>query len=378
MATIQATPPALSTAIAAFVGLALIGGLIGSVGTVVVRRLRNPVGKYRLLYGAVLFPYAVLSYGVLALTGSGAALLTALPIPELLDGVLSQFVTFLAAGCIWLISYLPTVRGVRDVRDLDLTTSTAISKMTRYIVILCLVLTIVISPIQLVSLESSPLIFGIGFVVLIVGLLYASPWLIPVLRSTSTPTGERADRITQLCSRAGLSVRDTRVLDTESEETASTIVRGPPNYRRLFVTSTFLEVFDDETATAILAIEAGRLRTHVFEIRLAAVLVGGITLLASVIGGGPRWPLLGVSLGSILLGFGLARRRICAADDYAVEQVGQTTVTDALNEYADVHALEPPRRRIPNPLSITVPLGDRIDRIQSTRALLKSSESDIF
>ena len=95
-----------------------------------VRRLRNPVGNYRLLYGAVLLPYTLISYGVFALTGSGAAFLTPLPAsPELLDGVLSQFITFLAAGCIWLVSYLPTVRGFREVRDLELATSTAISML---------------------------------------------------------------------------------------------------------------------------------------------------------------------------------------------------------------------------------------------------------
>ena len=366
MAALQATSPSLSAAIAAFVGLALIGGLIGIVGTVVVRRLRNPVGKYRLLYGAVLLPYALLSYGVFALTGSGAAFLTALPaIPELLDGVLSQFVTFLAAGCIWLVSYLPTVRGVREVRDLELATSTAISKMARYIVGLSVLLTVILTPLQVFSLESSLLAPALTLIVLILGLLYASPWVIPLLRSTTTPTGERADRLEQLRSRAGLSVRDARILDTENEETASTIVRGPPNYRRLFVTSTFLDVFDDETATALLAIEAGKLRTHVFEIRLGTVLVASIALIASVIGIGPQWPLLGLSLGVVLIGFWLARRRIRAADEYAAEQAGRTTVADALTEYADVHALEPTRRRVPNPLSIKVALGDRIDRLRT-------------
>lgn len=366
MAALQATPPSLSTAITAFVGLALIGGLIGIVGTVVVRRLRNPVGKYRLLYGAVLFPYALLSYGVFAITGSGAAFLTALPAsPEPLEGALSQFVTFLAAGCIWLVSYLPTVRDVREVRDIELATSTAISKMARYIVGLSVVITVVLTPLQEFSLASSPLAFVLALVILILGMLYASPWLIPVLRSTSTPTGERANRVEHLCSRAGLNVRDARILETENEETASIFLRGPPNYRRLFVTSTFLDVFDDETATALLAIEAVKLQMHVLEIRLGTVLVASISLIASVIGIGPQWPLLGLSLGVVLIGFGLSRQRIRAADEYAAEQVGRTTVADALIEYADVHALEPPQRRVPNPLSVKVALGDRIDRLRT-------------
>ena len=92
--------------------------------------------------------------------------------------------------------------------------------------------------------------------------------------------------------------------------------------------------------------------------------MAGIALIASVIGIGPQWPLLGFTLGTMLVGFWLARHQIRAADDYAAQQVGRMTVADALTEYADVHALEPTRRRILNPLSITVALGDRIDRFR--------------
>jgi len=367
MLALQTTPISLSAAIAALAGFALIGGFLGAIGSVVVRRLRNSVGKYRLLYAAVLFPYTLLAYAVFALTGFGTALLTTLPaVPELVTRVLADFVTFLAAGCVWIISYFPTVRGIRDVRDVDLATSTSIRKMTRYVIGVSALLTVVLVPLQVVSIESSPLALAFGLAALVVGMLYAAPWLISVLRSTSRPTGDTADRVERLCDRAGLSVRDVRILDTENEETADSLVRGPPNYRRLFVTSTFLNAFDDETATALLAVEAGQLRAHVFEIRVGTVLVAGIALIASVLGIGPRWPLLGLALGSVLVGFWLARRRIRAADEYAAQQVGRTTVADALTEYADVHALKPTRRRIPNPFSINVALGDRIDRFRSS------------
>ena len=366
MAALQTTPPSVSAAIAALVGLALVGSLLGAIGSAVVRRLGNPVGKYRLLYGAVLFPYTLLAYAVFALTGFGAAVLTTLPAaPDLVTGILADFVTFLAAGCVWIVSYLPTVRGIRDVRDVDLATSTSIWKMTRYVIGVSALLTVVLVPLQVGSIESSPLALAVGLVALVLGMLYAAPWLISILRSTSTPTGDTADRVERLRHRAGLTVRDVRILDTENEETAETLVRGPPNYRRLFVTSTFLDVFDDEAASALLAIEAGKLRAHVFEVRVGTVLVAGIALIASVTDIGPRWPLLGLSLGSVLVGFWLSQRRIRAADEYAAEQVGRTTVADALGEYAEVHALEPTRRRIPNPLSIKVALGDRIDRLRT-------------
>ena len=366
MIPLQTAPPSIGTTISMFVGLALVGGLLGAIGSAVVRQLKNPVGKYRLLYAAVLFPYALLAYGVFSLTGFGTAVLTALPAtPELVTRVLAEFVTFLSTGCVWIVSYLPTVRGIRDVRDVELDTRTSIRKMTRYVLGLSALLTVVLAPLQVTSIESSPLILAVGLLAIVLGMLYAAPWLIAVLRSTSTPTGDTADRVQRLCDRAGLSVRDVRILDSENEQTADTLVRGPPTYRRLFVTSTFLDAFDDDAATALLAIEAGQLRTHVFEIKVGTVLVAGITLVASVIGTGPRWPLLVLSFGSVLIGFWLARRQIRVADEYAAQRVGRTTVSDTLSEYADLHALEPTRRRIPNPLSIKVALGDRINRLRT-------------
>jgi Zn-dependent protease with chaperone function len=239
--------------------------------------------------------------------------------------------------------------------------------MTRYVIGISALLSVVLVPLQLGSIESSPLALTVGLSVLLLGMLYAAPWLIVVLRSTSNPTGDTADRVAKLRDRAGLGVRDVRILDTENEETADSLVRGPPNYRRLFVTSTFLDAFDDEAATALLAVEAGKLRTHVFEVRVGTVLVAGVSLIAAVVGIGPRWPLLGLALGTTLVGFWFARRRIRAADAYAAERVGSTTVADALAEYADVHALDPTRRRVPNPLSVNVALGDRIDRLRSPR-----------
>jgi hypothetical protein len=89
-----------------------------------------------------------------------------------------------------------------------------------------------------VSIESSPLSLTVGVAALLLGMLYAAPWLISVLRSTSTPTGDTTDRVGGLCDGAGLRVRDVQTLDTENEETAYSLIRGPPKSHRLFVTST--------------------------------------------------------------------------------------------------------------------------------------------
>lgn len=271
---------------------------------------------------------------------------------------------FLATGVVWLAVHAPTIRGVRDVRGVELSLSAALRKMSRYVIGLRAILPVVIAPLQVIPSGASPPVLVVGLAAIAVVFLHASPWLIPVLRSMQEPTDSVANRIATLCSRAGLDVRDVRILDTDDEETANPLVRGPPNYRRPFLTSTFLDVFDDETAAALPAIGTGRLETHVFEIGVSTVVVAGIALIASLTGVGPRRPSLGLSIGVVLLGFWLSRRQIRAADEHAAEQVDTAALSDALTRYADVHAIEPTRRRVPNPLSANVSLGDRIDHIR--------------
>ncbi|WP_254768528.1 hypothetical protein [Salinilacihabitans rarus] len=367
MLALQSSPLSLGPPVAVLITLVLIGSLVGAVGSAVARRLPNPVGKYRLLYGAVLFPFTLLSYGVLALLGFGPAIRALFPTGSgFLSSILTDFITFLATGFVWLVAYAPTIRGVRDVRDVEVTTSAALSKMGRYVIGLSAVLAVVIVPLQAIPSESSPLVLAVGVAAIAIIFLYASPWLFLLLRPTREPTEDVASRIATLRSRAGLDVRDVRVLDTDDEQTANSLVRGPPNYRRLFLTSTFLDLLDDKTATALLAIEAGRLDTRVFEIRVSTVIVAGIALIASLTGVGSRWLLLGLSVSVLLFGFWLSRRQIRAADEYAAERVGESALSDALNRYAGVHAIEPTRRRFPNPLSANVPLGDRIDRVSTS------------
>ncbi|ELZ96712.1 hypothetical protein [Haloferax sulfurifontis] len=364
MVALQTAPPQPGPAVAALLDFVLLGTIIGTIGNAVVSRLSNPVGKFRLLYAVVLFPITLLAYGVLALLGFGPALVANLPgLPSVLGSILTNIVEFSAAGLVWLASYAPTIPGVREVRDIELSTGHALVKMARYVLGLSVVVAVVIAPLQLVPSGASPLVLVISLAIMGVVFLYASPWIVPVLRSTIDATDEVADRIATLRTRAGLEVRDALVLDTDDEETASTLVRGPPGYRRLFITSTFLDAFDDETATALLAIEAGRLNSHVLEIRMSTAIAAGVALVASVTGVGPRWPILGVSLGALLVGFWLSRRGVRLADEYAAEQVGATTVAEALDRYAETHAMTPTRRRVPNPLSVNVALGDRINRL---------------
>lgn len=346
--------------------LALAGALLGTAGSAVVGRLSNPVGKYRLLYAGVLVPFALLAYGLLALLGFGSALVATLPldVPGPLATVLSDLLELLGAGTVWLAAYAPTVRRLGDVRDVDLPTGRALARMARWIVGTSVVVTVVIAPLRIAPSSASPVAGAVLLAAAGTGFLVAAPWIISLLRGASEPTGDAAERVDALRARAGLDVRDVRVIDTDDEQTASALVRGPPGYRRLFVTTTFLDRFDDGTATALLAIRAARLRARVLAIRVVTAVAGGILLVAAVAGAGPRFPLLGGSAAVVLVGFWRSRRGVRAADADAAERVGAGTVADALDRFAEVHAMEPTRRRVPNPLSPNAALGDRIDRLR--------------
>lgn len=365
MLALRSNPPALGPPLVTFAVLLVIALLVGTIGNGIVRRLSNPVGKYRLFFVGVLLPFTLLSYVLLAFLGFGPALAATLPVPTAgpAGALVAGFFDFLGAGLVGLAAYTPTIRGVRAVRDIDLSTRAAVVRMARYVLGVSVVLAVVILPLRL-DATTSPVGFAVGLTLVVGVFLAGSPWILTAFRDTHTPTGETAARLDDLRARAGLDVRDVRVLDTDAEETANALVRGVPGFRRLFVTSTFLDRFDDDDAVSLLAVQAGRVRSRVLTKRAGTALVAAFPLVASVSGAAPRWPSLAVALGTVGIGFWLARRGVRAADEYAAERVGADVVAGALARYAEVHAMDPTRRRLPNPLSVNVALGDRIDRLR--------------
>jgi len=370
MLVLQSTPPALGPPAVMFAVLLVIGLIVGAAGSAIARRLSNPVGKYRLFFVGVLLPFTLLSYGVLALVAFGPALTAKLPVTTTgpVGTLVADLFGFLAAGAVGLAAYTPTVRGIGSARDIDLSTRTAVARMARYVLGVSVVLAVVLLPLRLGDGTTSPIGLVAGLAVIVGVVVGGSPWILTALRSTTTPTGETATRLDDLRARAGLDVRDVRILDTEDEETANALVRGPPRYRRLFVTSTFVDTFDDDTATALLAVQAGRVRSRLLVRRAGTVSIAGALLVASVTGSDARWLLLAAAGGVVLVGFWLTRRGVRAADEYAASRVGASTVADAFERYAAVHSMEPTRRRVPNPLSVNVALGDRIDRLRRSRS----------
>jgi STE24 endopeptidase len=297
---------------------------------------------------------------------SGPALATTPPVTTSgpVGTVVADFFGFLAAGLVGLAAYTPTLRGVRSVRDLNLSTPKAVARMARYLLGASVVLAVVLLPLRLWDVTASPIGLSVGLAVVVGVVVGGAPWVLTALRSTTEPTGETTDRLDAMRARAGLDVRDVRILDTEVETTAKALVRGLPRYRRLFVTSTFLGRFDDETATALLAVQAGRVRSRLLVRRMRTVVVAGVLLVAAVTGSDARWLLLAAAGGVVLVGFWFSRRRVRTADEYAADQVGASLLVDTFERYPAVRSMEPSRRRVPNPLSVNVALGDRIDRLR--------------
>jgi len=238
----------LGSALFTILLLALFAGLVGALGSAVVRRLSNPVRKYRLFYALVLVPVTFGAYWFVARAGFGATVAAWFGLESgLAAEVVGNAAEFLAAGAVWLTAYAPTILGVRDARDIDLPVSRALRTMGRYVVGVSVVLALVITPVTASSITSPPVLI-VGVVAIGVVFLYGSPWLLPLVRTTRRPTDELGARIDDLRERAGLEVRDVRLLD-DGMETAETSVRGPPGYRRLFLTAAFAERRRDEGQT---------------------------------------------------------------------------------------------------------------------------------
>ncbi|WP_348613583.1 M48 family metalloprotease [Halobaculum rarum] len=384
MVPLQSSPaPDLGPPLAFWLLLCLLALVGGAVGSAVARRLSNPVGKYRMLYVGAVLPLGVLAYGLLSILDLGAAvratLVGAATGVAAVDVFLAEFLTMAAAGTVALVGYAPTVRGVRAVRDIDLGTGRAVARMARWLLGASVVFALAFTPFRLgIGSGTSTAAVGVGVVTLVVVVLAASPWAIAALRSTDRPAGDDAARIARLRERVGLGaglVRDVRVLDTDDEGTANAFVRGLGPTRRLFVTSTFLDAFDDADAAALLGVQAGRVRSRALGRRLGSVVAAAVPLLAAFGAGGPTGPLVAVAGVALVGGLWYARRGIVAADDHAAELFGADAVADAFERYAEMHSMELSRRRVPNPLSANVPLGDRIDRLRERAAGSDDGES---
>ncbi|MFC7138011.1 peptidase [Halobaculum litoreum] len=310
----SAAPPALGPPLVMFVLACLFAVVAGGTASAVVSRLSNPVAKFRYLYLGLIGPLGLFTYALLAVLEFGAAVRGAVlgPIDGTVGGLAmagAELATTLAAGVVVLAAYAPTVRGVRSVRDIEVTTGRAVVRMARFVFGIAALFALVLTPFRLgIDAGASPAAIALGISVFAVALLAASPWVLEAVQSTHRPTEAEAERIAALCERAGVSTDladGTRLLESSDEQTAGASVRGLGPTRRLFVTTTFLEAFDDETAAALLAVQAGRVEVRAMLRRIGAVVAAMVPLLAAFGGGdGPDGLLVAVAGGHCSRGSG--------------------------------------------------------------------------
>jgi hypothetical protein len=140
------TASELGSALFTLIVLALSAGVIGVVGSAIVRGLSDPGRKYRLLYVFVLTPAAFGAYAFLSLAELGplAAAWFGLGSGVVADGF-ANFVEFLAAGVVWLTAYAPTVPSMYEARDIDRPVTDALRRTARYVLGSSAVLAIVVT-----------------------------------------------------------------------------------------------------------------------------------------------------------------------------------------------------------------------------------------
>lgn len=178
------------------------------------------------------------------------------------------------------------------------------------------------------------------------------------------PTEDERDRLDRLGERAALSVRPAYVIETGDGPSLDVAVRGPPGWRALFVTDDVLADLDADVAAALLAAEAGRVRTYYGPFRAGAIGVVLATLVATFAVPLPFDTALAAMGAFALVAFAVGRRLQYAADARAAERVGAGPLADAFERIAGVRGVEPPRGSWRTLFEIQPPLGDRIDRLR--------------
>ncbi len=219
-------------------------------------------------------------------------------------------------------------------------------------------------PATLLQTTVDPLVFVVvAFGVFLVAAVVA-PIVLLSVRDTREPTADERDRLAGLAEAADCELGTVAVVETVGEHSVELSIRGPPGRRWLLVTDYVLEELDSETATALLAAEAGRSRLFYMEYRaLAAATV--IAIATGMFGG-----LFPFSDGLFVLAvaaFGLfwgGRQLQFSADSVAASTVGADSLAEAFETVAALRGVEPEAATWRTWFEVQPPLGQRIDRLR--------------
>ncbi|MDF9748259.1 hypothetical protein [Natrinema salsiterrestre] len=284
--------------------------------------------------------------------------------------VAAQVTLFFFTGGVILAAYAVVVPAIRDAREIEVSTWTAVRRMGRYIAVLAVLLTIFFVPFVRVVTGEDLGLAPLTLILILLVLPFVSPVLPRLFRSVRDPGKNDHDRFDSLCERAGLQIDDIWIL-TDADETVEIYIRGLPGRRYLYISEFALKKFDDETLGALLAANAGSIKYHYRAIKtypLFTFLIAGVATLAW---GSPLGYTVLIAL-ALLLPLPIlwaARRAVHRADDYAAAQVGYETVADALEEMATEQNLDMPSKGMTTIVKSRPPLQERINRLRDGNRL---------
>jgi hypothetical protein len=282
-----------------------------------------------------------------------------------LADVAAQFTLFLATAGVVVAAYAVVVPAIRQARDLELSTSTAVVRMSRYVVAFAALLTVLFVPFRRLLAGGGLSLAPVVLVVFVVALPVVSPFLLRVLRNVRRPTPDERERLERACDRVGLDVADVGVL-ADADEVLEIHVRGLSGRRRLFVSEFALTALDDATLEALLAVNAGQVEANYRAIKAYPLLGFIIIAVAAFVWG------TAVSY-AVVIGLALllplpvqwaGRRAVRRGDEYAADRVGPAVVADALERSATVQNVEIPSGGLSQLLKSRPALGARIDRLR--------------
>lgn len=279
--------------------------------------------------------------------------------------VAAQFTLFFSAACMTVAAYAVTVPAIRETRDIDLSTWTAIRRVGRFALVFTGFLTILFVPFERIVTGESLGFAPVTLILVIFAFPFVTPALFRVFRSVREPTHEERDRLESLCERAGLDVDGVWIL-TDADETLEIHLRGLPGRRHLYVSVFGLERFGDETLGALLAANVGGVAHHYRAIKLYPLFGFIIVGIATLAWGSALW--YAIMIGSALVGWlpvlWAARRAVRRGDDYAANQVGAATVADAFERMATEQNVDVPSGGVGTIFKSRPALQDRIDRLR--------------
>ena len=266
--------------------------------------------------------------------------------------------------------YLGAFPAVRALRDVDLSAATVAVRLTRYLVGLFVLATVLVGGTVALGADVTS---GAGFLaallVVVSVLVGGSPWLIRLLQTTRAPSDDERARLDRLCADAGLDPAGVRVLRTGDAKQATAFLRGVPGRRHLFVADYLLAELDDDRLRAYLALQTGRARSLHLEARLLTVAATLGTATALVLGvvsvpgvGDALVALLALPVGAVALWAG--QRLVYRADDYAVARTDRETVEATLAAFAELNDAPMEWGTVAAVRRMEPPLVRRIDRLR--------------